>query len=82
VTEQLLRLFPAFDGGAQDVLNLDILTSYHDQLYAAVCFSVINSIEKMFRCDNPLADASHARRSSARYGAMPYHMVVFVAACT
>lgn len=34
----------------QDVLNLDILTSYHDQLYAAVCFSVINSVEKMFRC--------------------------------
>uniref|UniRef100_A0A383WCR9 Uncharacterized protein n=1 Tax=Tetradesmus obliquus TaxID=3088 RepID=A0A383WCR9_TETOB len=40
-----------FMGGKlrKDVLNLDILTSYHDQLYAAVCFSVINSVEKMFR---------------------------------
>lgn len=34
---------------SQDVKDLHLLTSLHDQLYAAVCFSVINSVEKMFR---------------------------------
>eukprot|EP00877_Chromochloris_zofingiensis_P010644 jgi/Chrzof1/5833/Cz16g17160.t1 len=33
----------------QNVKQLDILSSYQDQLYAAVCFSVINSLEKIFR---------------------------------
>lgn len=29
--------------------DLRLLTSYQDQLYAAVCFSVINTVEKVFR---------------------------------
>jgi hypothetical protein len=32
---------------SQDVHDLNLLTSWHDQLYAAVCFSVINSVEKV-----------------------------------
>lgn len=39
----------------QDVRDLHLLDSYHDQLYAAVCFSVINSIEKIFRYDFTLS---------------------------
>jgi hypothetical protein len=31
------------------VRDLNVLTSYSDQLYAAVCFTVINSIEKVLR---------------------------------
>lgn len=29
--------------------HLELLSSYQDQLYAALCFSVINSIEKVLR---------------------------------
>jgi hypothetical protein len=32
----------------QDYRDLDILTDWQDQLYAAVCFSVINSVEKVW----------------------------------
>jgi hypothetical protein len=31
----------------QDYRDLKLLTSWQDQLYAAVCFSVINSVEKV-----------------------------------
>lgn len=31
----------------QDYRDLQLLTSWQDQLYAAVCFSVINSVEKV-----------------------------------
>ncbi|KAF8059651.1 NLRC3 [Scenedesmus sp. PABB004] len=32
-----------------DVRDLHLLTSYHDQLYAAVCLCAINSVEKILR---------------------------------
>jgi hypothetical protein len=45
----------------QDVLSLDVLHSYKDQLYGAVCFSVINSIEKILRMSLVrCCDAVHA----------------------
>lgn len=34
----------------QDYRTLDLLTSWQDQLYAAVCFSAINSVEKVSLC--------------------------------
>lgn len=35
----------------QDYRDLKLLTSWQDQLYGAVCFSVINSVEKVRRFD-------------------------------
>lgn len=32
---------------AQDYRDLKLLSIWQDQLYAAVCFSVINSVEKV-----------------------------------
>ena len=34
----------------QDPRDINILHSYMDQLYAAVCFSVLNTLEKVLRC--------------------------------
>lgn len=43
--------YGVFMGGKlkQEVLDLDVLNSYEDQLYAAVCFSTINALEKLLR---------------------------------
>ncbi len=35
--------------GDGDSFKLNLLHSYQDQLYAAVCFSVLNSLEKILR---------------------------------
>lgn len=43
------RLHARLHACAQDVKDFHLLTSYHDQLYAALCFTVINSIEKVLR---------------------------------
>ncbi|KAI8472414.1 MAG: hypothetical protein J3K34DRAFT_519751 [Monoraphidium minutum] len=43
--------YGVFNGGelVKDVRDINILSNYRDQLYAAVCFSVINSLEKILR---------------------------------
>lgn len=33
----------------QEIKDLNLLQSYEDQLYGAVCFSVINALEKILR---------------------------------
>jgi hypothetical protein len=48
-------------GCLQDYRDLDILTDCQDQLYAAVCFSVINSVEKVQSC--PCMAASNVLNS-------------------
>jgi len=44
--------YGVFNSGTliKDVRDINVLTDYRDQLYAAVCLSVINSIEKILRC--------------------------------
>jgi hypothetical protein len=38
----------------QDIRDIKILSDYRSQLYAAVCLSVINSLEKILRFDRAL----------------------------
>ena len=33
----------------QDIRDINLLTDYRDQLYGAVCLSVVNSLEKFLR---------------------------------